>query len=433
VPHEIHLRASPSAASGGGPRVAVVQDGARLHYAIPIALQRAGMLERVFCDWYAPPGSPLRLISAFIQRLKPDLGRRMLDRHNPALDSSRVLTHPLLTFKMRRARSRFSAEEAYWNWCSAQVAQWVERAGLGQSTALFGFIRNLDPALCRAARQAGLITVGDQIIAPYIIEREEQQRQRARFPGWEPDRGAGADKSAEAVTSVDRYEQETWDALDHITCASDYVRDGLVRLGIVSERISVLPYPLDVTHFPFVDRAQRTGPVTVGFTGAVGLRKGAPWFLEVARRFDPQRVRFVMVGPIALSDTGRAALAHCVQLVGAVPRSQILDWLNRFDLYFFPSTCEGSAGALMEAMATGLPIVASPNSGSICRPGIDGFIAPYDDPDALAAAIERLISDRDLRIAMGRAARESAVGRNLDQYAKEVALLYQRLERSRRC
>ena len=117
----------------------------------------------------------------------------------------------------------------------------------------------------------------------------------------------------------------------------------------------------------------------------------------------------------------RRQLEERVELAGSVPRSQILDWLKRFDIFFFPSTCEGSAGAVMEAMATGLPIITSPNSGSVVRDGIDGYIVDYDKPEVAAQRLMELVKDKELRLRMGRSAHERAMGFDIDFYSREIA------------
>ena len=161
---------------------------------------------------------------------------------------------------------------------------------LAVANSLMGFVRNIHPQLCERWRAAGLTIIADQIIAPAAEEQRQSQLQRERFAGWQ-------DEAPEEYAAIARFERLTWSHLHHITCASAYVKQGLVAEGIPQEQISVLPYPFDMA---WTDKATRTAktPITVGFVGAVGLRKGAPYFLEVARRMACQQLRFVMVGPV---------------------------------------------------------------------------------------------------------------------------------------
>jgi len=395
-------------------RVAVVQDGARLHYAIPLALQRLGALECVFTDWYSRPGSLPRLLARLMKLTDPAVGQKMLDRYCPELRGAKVFSSISRTWRADRARKHFDNDRAYYMWEARERGRWIVNKGFGQANSVLGFVTNIAPEVADVARKRGLVAVGDQIIAPYEIEMEEERIQRERWPEW-----AGAGKACTTDAEWIEFERGTWGAVDRVTCASDYVRDGMVRCGVVAEKIAVNPYPVDATHFPEVDRSRRSGPLTVGFVGSVSLRKGTPYFFEVARHFDPAKVRFVMVGPVGINAKGIEKKGN-VELVGPVPRSAIFSWLEKFDLYFFPSTCEGSAASVMEAMMTGLPVVCSPNSGSVVRDGTDGRIVRYDDIHGAVAAIRAYTEDAAKRTATGHEAATRARGFSLDGYGQEL-------------
>ena len=403
------------------PRVVVLQDGARLHYAVPLALQSVGVLARVFTDWFVFRDSVEGMASRWLERLLPQFARKLADRGCNGLSSRCVVRSPLLFLRTRLRRRTWPSPEAFYVWQAVETGRWVRRRGFGVANGLFGFVRNLDPDLPLFARSQGLVTVGDQMCAPSATEGVEWRCQLDRWPDWETPVGGSDFELAERV------EQRSWANLNHITCASDYVRDRLVEQGVDPSRVTVLPYPINLAAFPPGPVRAPSRPVTVGFLGRVGLHKGAPYFAEVARRFPSSQVRFVMVGPNVLSPRGLAQLKGLVELVGSVPRSQVRNWLRRFDIFFFPSTHEGSAGAVMEAMACGLPVVTTPNSGSVVRNGQEGFIRSYDDIDGLAWALDQLISNVALRQCMGEAARERAGEFDLAGYGARLAGLFQRL------
>jgi glycosyltransferase involved in cell wall biosynthesis len=323
---------------------------------------------------------------------------------------------------MLRQHAGFALDRTglYYQRNQATLGRWVLR-NLRNANALIGFIRNIDPGLCAACQQRGLRTVADQMIAPAAVEIFEMDRQVATWPGWQ----SGYSKSR--LDRVADYERRTWEHLDHVTCPSDYVRDSVIAQGVDSERASVLHYPIDDVSFPFIDRRGRTGPMTVGFVGEVGLRKGAPYFFEVARRFDPTRVRFVMLGPVTLDASKVAAHRGPVELPGNLPRSSVSGWLERFDVFFFPTTCEGSAYALMEAMSSGLPVVTTPNSGTIARHGEEGLIADFCQTDTFTEYLTQLREDPEFRWKMGAAARRRYESVNLDQYSRGLHALFTRL------
>jgi glycosyltransferase involved in cell wall biosynthesis len=403
------------------PTVNVIQDGARLHYALPIALQRQGILGTVFTDWLVRSGSREEIAAHWIQRVSPDLGKRLAHRRCPELESSRVISSNRVAIHHWLARAYPGPPENRYAHLSKSVARWVVRQDWRGANAMAGFVRNIDPMLCAAARQRGLVTVVDQMIAPAAIEVAEADLQATRWPQWRERRDPG---NLDIVRDIER---RTWALADHITCPSEYVREGLLQQGITPDRVSVIPYPIDVEQFRSVDRRGRDGPLMVGFVGAVGMRKGAPTFIEVARSFAHSEARFVMVGPVELEGGILAAHQGRVELAGAVPRSQVFGWLEQFDVFLFPSTCEGSAGAVMEAMATGLPVITTPNSGTVVRDGIDGFIRAWDDIAGFVKGVARLRDDPALRLCMGAAACERARNFDLDSYGRSFDRLFRQL------
>ncbi|MCL2646585.1 MAG: glycosyltransferase family 4 protein [Phycisphaerales bacterium] len=411
-------------------RVIVIQDGARLHYAIPLAFQHAGMLERMYTTWYSQSWSFDRALAHVVKWLNRPLGQKMLDRYALGLDYRKVVSLRGLVWQERAARKRLPPQQFY-EWVSEQFASRVRQRGWGRADTLFGFIRNIHPDLCRVAKESGLQTLGDQMCSPGKVQLAEAQLQQERFGEWSNIPVQKPEDFSIPYEQATQFEQATWKHLDHITCASTYVRDGLLQQGIEAERLSVLPYPIDASKFQVRDRRGRAGgggPIVVGFVGAVGLLKGAPYFVEVARRLAGRNIRFVMVGGLDLSESILPEMRKHVELIGLVPRSDVRQWLEKFDIYFFPSTCEGSAGSVMEAMATGLPIVTSPNSGSIVEHGVSGYVHAYSDVEAFAEAIERLAGNADERHAMGQAGRAAAEKCSIASYSEQWKGLLSRLK-----
>jgi glycosyltransferase involved in cell wall biosynthesis len=394
------------------PRVAVVQDGARLHYALPLALQRQGMLQAMYTDWFVKPGSTEATLAATMRRFVPGLGSRLAGRRCQELSADHVVSSPLIALRAGLDRLHPDTAEQREARVSRWMGAWIAREGWRGANCVMGFARSIHPSLLASAKADGLATIVDQIIAPASIEHEALASQAERWPSW-------AIAMPASASEVALLESQTWSETDRITCPSDYVRDGLIACGIEPRRISVLPYPIDTAAWEVPDRSQRTGPVTIGFVGAVGLRKGAPVVFELARRFDPARVRFVMVGPIT-APAERVAESGNVVLTGAIPRSAMQDRYREFDIFLLPSACEGSPGAIMEAMAAGLPIITTPTAGSVIIDGREGFIRPCHDLDGLSECIARLVDTPPLRRSMGQAARLRAEQYDIDAYGRSL-------------
>jgi glycosyltransferase involved in cell wall biosynthesis len=127
-----------------------------------------------------------------------------------------------------------------------------------------------------------------------------------------------------------------------------------------------------------------------------------------------------MVGPAPLWPRALAALREDLDLVGSVPRPEMARHYAWADVFVLPSLCEGSATACYEAMAAGLPVVATPNAGSVVCDGADGFIVPIRDVGALVARLALLAGDRERLREMSERARRRAAAFTLERYGERL-------------
>jgi glycosyltransferase involved in cell wall biosynthesis len=104
-----------------------------------------------------------------------------------------------------------------------------------------------------------------------------------------------------------------------------------------------------------------------------------------------------------------------------VPYHEVHRLFAEADIFVYPSLHEGSAFATYEAMASGLPVVATPNTGSVVRDGVDGFIVKPRDVESLMERIEWLYRQPDLRRTMGASARRRAESFTWGAYRERIA------------
>ena len=109
-----------------------------------------------------------------------------------------------------------------------------------------------------------------------------------------------------------------------------------------------------------------------------------------------------------------------MRLTGAIPRNQILPHFEWADVFFLPSLCEGSATVTYEALISGLPVIATPNTGSIVAEGVNGFIVPARDTQAMADRLQKLHLDRSLLSKMQEAARCTWEIASLESYERRL-------------
>lgn len=117
-----------------------------------------------------------------------------------------------------------------------------------------------------------------------------------------------------------------------------------------------------------------------------------------------------------------------IEVVGRVPRGAMAAAYRRCDLFVLPTLADNTPVTLMEAMASGLPVVATGVGGipEMVEPGVTGRLVPAGDEPALAAAIEGLAADPELRLRMGSAARRAAEARfSRERMVTELEQMYE--------
>ena len=135
------------------------------------------------------------------------------------------------------------------------------------------------------------------------------------------------------------------------------------------------------------------------FVGHVSKKKGAIEMFEAAAQFP--EIRFVLAGSVQ-KDMEELPHGSNVELLGPQPHETVLQLLREADVFLFPSHTEGFANALLEAMAAGLPVIATDvgaNAEMIENEG--GIIIPVNDANAIVEAIQQLQDTPERRLEMG--------------------------------
>ena len=203
--------------------------------------------------------------------------------------------------------------------------------------------------------------------------------------------------------------------IDLTVVENDEVRRWLVRRGESSRRIRLVESGVDILRIrPRQDR-DTTAPLRVGFSGRFSDEKDPLAFLDVAELVrDRADVVFVMTGAGPLEDKVRARL-RSLGLEGSVDVFGVVDdiaaHLAGLDLLLLPSRLDGRPVVVLEALAAGVPVVASAVGGlpALLAEGVTGFLCRPGHPEDFAAHVRRLADDRPTLQRMSQAARAYAV------------------------
>jgi glycosyltransferase involved in cell wall biosynthesis len=184
---------------------------------------------------------------------------------------------------------------------------------------------------------------------------------------------------------------------------------------------------VDTLRFRPPDRPRPDRPFRVVFFGPIGVRKGARHLLDAWSKLKLPDAELVMLGSVqgdVQTFVERIAAADpTIRLVGFV-KDYVRFYLES-SVFVLPSLSEGSAKVTYEAMACGLPVIVTPNAGSVARDGEDGFLVPPGDSEALQEKLLKLYEDRGMRETMGRNARKRIERFTWDAHRKELLAVYE--------
>lgn len=376
-------------------RVAVATLGARRHYETPYLLNEAGYLERFFTDTYIGNKPWLEKLLLTLQVLVRSRGLARLLGRRCNLPRGKVVSFDWFgawyVLAQRAGKKRGELEEVF---CNAAIifAEKIKKKGLTGCDAVIG-CNGASAELFEYANSLGLYCILDQTSNPKPIEDQLTTEEHRHWKDWIPDSDDFLQKSL-----LKEREFREWELADKIIAGSLFVKEGLMKCGVPEKKITVIPSRIDYSKFREPHRSSFDGkrPLRVLFVGRVSVMKGVPYLLEALRLIESGRIEARLVGNISIVPKQIIAHSDIANFVGPVPRNQVSEHYEWADVFCFPSITEGSAGVTYEALAAGLPVITTPNAGSIVRDGIDGFIVPIRDAKSLAAALKRYLEKPEL-------------------------------------
>jgi glycosyltransferase involved in cell wall biosynthesis len=182
--------------------------------------------------------------------------------------------------------------------------------------------------------------------------------------------------------------------------------------------IQVISNAIDLSAFTPAPQRDTNGLVRLLYVGRFNVFKNVETLVEAVGKLSQMDVgefELNLVGegeqrPVLERIVSELGLTRRVKFAGWVARDQIADHYRLADVFVTATTWEGMPNTVLEAMACGLPIVGTQASGlhELVRDGLNGYLVPTKDPEALAQALARLMGDGYERRRMGRESRRLA-------------------------
>ena len=256
----------------------------------------------------------------------------------------------------------------------------------------------------RTARERGLKCVYDLPIAYWRTSQHLLREEAGRYPDWEPTLGGTRDSDEKLARKTQELE-----LAELVVCPSRFVLESLPPDARAKKQCLVAPFGSPVID-PNIDARKETGRLRLLFAGALTQRKGLADLFEAMKLVSSKNIELVVMGSLLRPLSWyRDRFADFIY-ESPRPHGEVLRLMQNCDVFVLPSIVEGRALVQQEAMACGLPVIATKNAGAddVIVDGETGFLVPIRSPEAIAEKISWCAANRSLVDGMGIAARKRA-------------------------
>jgi glycosyltransferase involved in cell wall biosynthesis len=369
------------------PRFIVASNGKFHSFALCAALERRGVLTRLYTPYYSQRD---RLLAHFARRQDREIISLQRVRTNVWTDLV-----PRLSSRLPGIRRYAEYFKAVWfdRWVAGNLANEEADVFIGWSNSS---LLSLD-----VARRRGMQTVltrgSSHIDSQFEVLAQEHAKRGLAF---------------KVPYGIADRERQEYDNADYIRIPSSYVKRTFMAHGVSESKLLLLPYTVDLNHFWPRPRG-RQAAFHVLLLNAVSLRKGFYYATEMVERLNATMrsgLEFWFIGAPEGNIAPRLRKLrkkwNNIKVLGHINHYELAQQISQCDVGVFPSIEEGLANTLPQTMACGLPVIATIGTGAedLVDNGVEGFLVPIMDANALVEHVRWYYDHRDHCSEMGRAA-----------------------------
>ncbi len=380
-------------------RVSISIAGRGATFYLAQQLERRGILERIITSYpafevakYGVPRSRVRSL------LFTEVARRILHKLPVGVQDTGLFHYLMHENFDRRAARRITPCDILWSWTSFSLAS------------------------IRRAHEVGALSVLEAGNAPMAQQRRILKEE---YELWNvPKRlyHLPTDRMLERVSAE-------YEAADYLSVPSLYEKRTFMEFGIPERKIIHVPYGVDVSSFRQVPKTDDVFRII--FVGGMCLRKGTHYLLQAFSELNLPNSELLLLGswneemrPFFTKYEGK------FRWLGHIPQPELYQQYSQCSVFCLPSLDDGFAAVIPQAMACGLPVVCSTNTGApdLIDDGKEGFIIPIRDLGALKSKLAYLYEHQDAAREMGQAAkRRMQQGFTWDDYGDRVVAEFERV------
>ncbi|WP_017305488.1 glycosyltransferase family 4 protein [Spirulina subsalsa] len=386
-----------------------------------IALWEAHALKEVItCLNYAPTPPLDQLLQRFLKPLHQELGRRswlpptLPCTTYPQVELQRIALLRSQLYRPLKLNPQTLADRVY-----AVLDRKVAQNHLNDLNGVYAYEDGAASTFWEAKKR-GVQCFYDLPIVHYRHSQTLQQQELEQFPELAP----ALQSLQEPPKKLARKEQEIALA-DLIFVPSTIVKQSLIDVGVSSAKIIVLPF--GSPHDYFLPQPKLDNIFRALFVGRVGPRKGVHYLLKAWQMLNLPQAKLSLIGFNEFPRSWLNQYQNLFHYIPSIPHRLLAQYYTQASVFVFPSLIEGLALVLLEAMSCGIPIITTPNSGGsdIITDGVEGFIIPIRDINALQEKLEWCYRHPEQLKQMGKAAREKAESLNWGLYRERLIIAIQ--------
>jgi glycosyltransferase involved in cell wall biosynthesis len=355
---------------------------------------------------------------AFSRRSHPLLSERIRGRlrRNYSLPDEKIDIHPLRESVrlmsgavglsgLTKHETGWASPDQVFRSLDREVARRLRKHGYGESVR--GVYAYEDCALhaFEAAQSLNVRRIYDLPIAYWVTARRLLQEEAERYPDWEPTLGGTRDSQEK----LDRKTREL-ELADLVICPSRFVFESIPEKVRGAKKCLSIPFGSPVVADDAEPSTASKGKFRVLFAGAMTQRKGLADVFAAMNLLALAEVELVVMGSLVQPLEWYEHRCPGFRYEPPRPHGEFLQLMKTCHVLVLPSIVEGRALVQQEAMACGIPVIATPNAGAddVIEDGRTGFLVPIRSPEKIAEKISWMVAHREEAAGMGIAAQACA-------------------------
>jgi len=340
-------------------------------------------------------------------------GRRL--RGIPA-DKVRQIKMPELIAQGLAKTKVTSVDQA--NWLQNNYFDWIAKHWVEDCEVLH-FVSSIGLYSARRAKSAGASIICD-------VRQEHPNFQEKML--LEEQETFGLKREIKGQLYEERVLEE-FTLADYFFVPSEHAKNTFVAEGFPNDQIFVLHYGIDLNYFYKLEREDSIFRIL--YVGQITLRKGVHYLLQAVRELNLSQVELLLIGQVDPSmEPLLSRYPGLFRHIPSLPKVELPKYYSHSSVLVLPSLADSFGLVVLEAMACGLPVIVSENTGSkeVLMEGVEGFVVPIRDVEAIKEKISFLYENRGVCREMGAVARRTAQQVTWEKYERRAVEIYDIIE-----